>query len=135
MSSAWKDNDISLVGFVSYFNVNTAQREVLNSVEVSLNNLMTTSISEINKDIKSLNVYPNPTADIANVVFDLSKAAPVSLIVRDIAGKEVMSNNLGVLNTGVQRITINAENLSNGIYFATVQIGTEFVTRKIAINK
>ena len=135
MSSAWKDNDISFVGFVSYYNANTAQREVLNSVEVRLNNLMTTSISEINKDIKSLNVYPNPTADIANVVFDLSKAAPVSLIVRDIAGKEVMSNNLGVLNTGVQRITINAENLSNGIYFATVQIGTEFVTRKIAINK
>ncbi|MFT5666989.1 MAG: hypothetical protein ACI9DK_001177, partial [Vicingaceae bacterium] len=135
MSSAWKDNDISLVGFVSYFNANTAQREVLNSVEVRLNNLMTTSISEINKDIKSLNVYPNPTADIANVVFDLSKAAPVSLIVRDIAGKEVMSNNFGILNTGVQRITINAENLSNGIYFATVQIGTELVTRKIAINR
>ena len=135
MSSAWKDNDISLVGFVSYYNVNTAQREVLNSVEVKLNNLMTTSISEINKDVKSLNVYPNPTADIANVVFDLSKAAPVSLIVRDIAGKEVMSNNFGTLNTGVQRITINSENLSNGIYFATVQIGKELVTRKISVNK
>ena len=135
MSSAWKDNDISLVGFVSYYNVNTAQREVLNSVEVKLNNLMTTSISEINKDVKSLNVYPNPTADIANVVFDLSKAAPVSLIVRDIAGKEVMSNNFGILNTGVQRITINSENLSNGIYFATVQIGKELVTRKISVNK
>jgi hypothetical protein len=134
MSSVWKDKDISLVGFVSYYNANTAQREVLNSVEVKLTNLVT-SISEIKKDVNSLNIYPNPTADIANVVFDLSKSAPVSLIVRDITGKEVMSNNFGVLNTGFQRITINAESLSNGIYFATVQIGKELVTRKISVNK
>jgi hypothetical protein len=96
---------------------------------------LVTSISEIKKDVNSLNIYPNPTADISNVVFDLSKSAPVSLIVRDITGKQVMSNNYGVLNTGFQRITINAESLSNGIYFATVQIGKELVTRKISVNK
>ena len=57
------------------------------------------------------------------------------LNVRDITGKEVLTENFGILSAGTQKITINAANLSNGIYFATVQIGEEVITKKISVNK
>ena len=38
-NSTWKSNDVSLVAFVSYYNVNTDERVVLNAADVKLNNL------------------------------------------------------------------------------------------------
>jgi len=134
LDAAWKDKDVSLVGFVNYYNANTGERQVLNTVEVKLNELVT-SINEIKKNVSSLNIYPNPTADITNIKFDLSNSNVVSVVVRDITGKEVLSQTFGTMAAGQQNITVDASNLSNGIYFATVQIGEEFVTRKITVNK
>ncbi len=134
MNSAWKEQDISLVGFVSYFNANTAQREVLNSVEIKLNNL-TTSVDEIKKDASSLNIFPNPTADVSTIAFNLSKPQAVIVKVRDITGKDVLIQDLGVVSSGNQKVAVDVSNLSNGIYLTTVQIGKELVTRKITVNK
>lgn len=134
LSTAWDADSVSLVGFVSYYNADVGQREVLNAVEVKLSNIPT-SVAEIEKDASSLNIYPNPTADITNMTFNLSTPSAVSLVIRDITGKEVLSQNFGMMATGQQKIAVNATNLSNGIYFATMHIGSELVTRKITVNK
>ena len=134
LNSNWKENDISLVGFVSYFNTNTSEREVLNVEEVKLNNLVT-SISEIKKDAASLSIYPNPTASISNIEFNLSETKRVKLSVRDITGKEVMVKEFGQMGSGMQRIQLDASNLVNGIYFASLQFDNEIVTKKISVNR
>ena len=134
LNSAWKSNDVSLVAFVSYYNANTAERVVLNAAEVKLNNL-TTSIEKIQKDVSSLTIYPNPTADISTIAFNLSAAKPVLLSVRDITGKEVIAQDFGTLSAGVQKIFIDASNLTSGIYFASISIGEEVVTKKISVSK
>jgi hypothetical protein len=134
LNSAWKENDVSLVAFVNYFNSNTSERIVLNATDAKLNNLIT-SVDEILTDVNSLRVYPNPTADLSTIEFNLSVANYVSMKVRDIAGKEVLSNDFGRLSSGVQKITLDATILSNGVYFATIQIGDELVTRKISVNR
>ena len=134
LNSAWNADSVSLVGFVSYYNANAGQREVLNAVEVKLGNIPTT-VDEIKKDANSLNIYPNPTADLTNIAFNLSKPSAVTLTVRDITGKEVMSQNFGMLANGQQMIAVNVANLSNGIYFTTLQIGDEIITKKITVNK
>lgn len=134
LNSSWKANDVSLVAFVSYYNVNTNERVVLNAAEVKLNNI-STSVEEIQKDAKSLTIYPNPTADISTIEFNLSSSTEVLLSLRDITGKEVMVQDFGTLSSGVQKITFNAASLANGIYFASVQIGENVVTKKISISK
>ena len=134
LSTAWKAQDVSLVAFVSYYNANTDERVVLNAAEVKLNNIATT-IEDIRTDASSLVVYPNPTSDIATIEFNLSAPNTVLMSIRDIAGKEVMVKDYGMLSSGVQKITIDAANLTNGIYFASMKIGEKVVTKKISINK
>jgi len=134
LNSSWKSKDVSLVAFVSYYNVNTNERVVLNAAEVKLNNL-STSVVEIQKDASSLLIYPNPTADLSTVTFNLSSAQTVFLSVRDITGKEVINRDFGTLTAGVQKVSMNVSNLTNGIYFASFKIGEEMVTRKISVSK
>ena len=134
LNNSWNADSVSLVGFVSYYNSDVGQREVLNAVEVKLGNIPTT-VDEIKKDANSLNIYPNPTADLTNIAFNLSKPNAVTLTVRDITGKEVMSQNFGMLANGQQKIAVNVANLSNGIYFTSLQIGDEIITKKITVNK
>tara|TARA_B110000046_G_scaffold88676_2_gene96853 strand:- start:100017 stop:100307 length:291 start_codon:yes stop_codon:yes gene_type:complete len=55
--------------------------------------------------------------------------------VRDIAGKEVIVKDFGTLSAGVEQISIDVSNLTNGIYFASMKIGEEVVTKNISVNK
>lgn len=134
LNSAWKDQDVSLVAFVSYFNSNTDERVVLNAAEVKLNNI-STSIEVIKTDGGSFSIYPNPAADLSTIEFNLSTSKNVMLNMRDIAGKEVLSENFGILSSGNHKITVNTANLSNGVYFATFLLGEEVITKKISVNK
>ena len=134
LNSTWKSNDVSLVAFVSYYNVNTDERVVLNAADVKLNNL-TSSVGEIEKDASSLSIYPNPTADVSTIEFNLSTSKAVLLSVRDMTGKEVIVKDFGTLSAGVQKIAFDATNLTNGIYFASMKIGEEVITKKLSVNR
>ena len=134
MNAAWKTKDVSFVAFVSYFDTDVTKREILNVEEVKLNNLVT-SIIEIKRDENSLSIYPNPTAGVTNVSFNLSTNNIVSLSLRDVTGKLVLSQDYGNLKAGNQVIQLDGSPLSNGIYFATITIGNETVSKKISINK
>jgi len=134
LNSTWKSNDVSLVAFVSYYNVNTDERVVLNAADVKLNNL-TSSVGEIEKDASSLSIYPNPTADVSTIEFNLSTSKAVLLSVRDMTGKEVIVKDFRTLSAGVQKIAFDATNLTNGIYFASMKIGEEVITKKLSVNR
>ncbi len=82
----------------------------------------------------SVEVFPNPTATIANVRLSLSKASKVSLEVIDLAGKTVASRNYGSL-IGTQMFPINGNNLEAGIYFVNVIVGNKKTTKKVTFTK
>ncbi|MBL4710326.1 MAG: choice-of-anchor J domain-containing protein [Flavobacteriales bacterium] len=134
LNSSWDMDSISLVALVSYYDADAAQREVLNAYEVKLNNLVT-SIDEIKKDEESLTIYPNPTANVSTIEFNLSTVKNVRLTLRDITGKEVLTEDFGKLSAGSQKVVLNAATLTNGIYFASIKIGEELVTKKISVNR
>lgn len=134
LNSAWKEKDVSLVAFVSYFNADVSQRVVLNASEVKLNNLVT-SVNEIQKDEQSLSIYPNPTAAVTNFAFNLSESRNVELSIMDITGKKVIAQNFGQLSSGNQLIKLDVSSLTNGIYFVNLQLDNEVVTKKISVNR
>ena len=57
------------------------------------------------------------------------------LSVRDMTGKEVIVKDFGTLSAGVQKIAFDATNLTNGIYFASMKIGEEVITKKLSVNR
>ena len=91
-------------------------------------------MSEKANDLASVSLYPNPVKDMAKVNVVLSKSANVTLDVTNVVGKVVMSMDKGNMSAGSQQFTIDARNLTNGIYFVTVNVNGQKYTQKMIVE-
>ncbi|MCK9401604.1 MAG: T9SS type A sorting domain-containing protein, partial [Bacteroidales bacterium] len=74
--------------------------------------------------------YPNPANGLTYFNVNLDNAAHVVVDVSNVMGQKIMSNDKGILNAGMHKMTIDGNLLTSGIYFYTVTIGGEsFVHR------
>lgn len=88
-----------------------------------------------NQMVNTINVYPNPMTNYAIVDFNLAEANKVSIVLVNTIGQVIFSEELGKLNAGTQNYSLDAASLSNGLYFLNIKIGSNTVTKKVAINK
>jgi len=88
---------------------------------------------ENNKTSVSQN-RPNPFNDISVVIVNLEKASELSLEVLNLTGQKVYEINNGKVGAGSHTLTIDASNLSSGVYFYTVFAGDDKVTKKMIVN-
>lgn len=79
-------------------------------------------------------MYPNPAADVANIVITNNETSMVNINITDMIGRSVSSSNYRV-NAGENNVALNVETLPEGVYFYTVTKGTSSVTRKLIINR
>ncbi len=79
-------------------------------------------------------VCPNPVSDFATINVKVAASANLSLSVCNITGQQMMNINKGSVAAGVQTFTINASQLTSGIYFVTVTIGNESITKKMIVK-
>ncbi|MFO7722938.1 MAG: T9SS type A sorting domain-containing protein, partial [Bacteroidales bacterium] len=77
--------------------------------------------------------YPNPFNGATSIDVTMQKAGNLSLLVHNLMGQVVHSNDLGFVSAGNHTIQISAE-LSTGIYTYTVQAGDASVTRKMSVK-
>ena len=61
--------------------------------------------------------YPNPFNPTTVIKYDLPTDSHVSLKVYDVLGREVLSLVDGVQTAGIHQVTLNASELSSGVYF------------------
>ena len=78
---------------------------------------------------------PNPFATTSTIEFELTETANVSFEIRDLSGKIVETADLGKMNAGTQSYTVDASNLSSGIYTYTMTTGEKSVTKKMVVKK
>jgi len=81
--------------------------------------------------------YPNPFNPSTRIAFDVVNSNPVSLTIYNATGQEVATllNNV-TYSTGRYNINFDATNLTSGLYFYTVKIGSEFsATKKMLLVK
>lgn len=133
LNSEWKSEDVSLVAFVSYYDSDVAGRTVLNAAQAKLGTLV--GLDQVKIDAASLSIYPNPTNSLTNLEINLKESTPMSLKIYDIAGKELLSENYGVMAAGIQKLQFDVASLSNGIYYVSLQIGEEIATKKFSVSK
>lgn len=88
-----------------------------------------------NELVESFNVYPNPTANVINVVYDLATASNVTLDVLNIVGARVMSLDFGTQSAGEQRTQLDLSALEAGMYLVNVTVGDRVVTSRVTLNK
>jgi hypothetical protein len=91
-------------------------------------------VDQKNNEIASVSVYPNPVKDIAKVSLTLKQNANVSVSVTNLVGQQVMSLNKGNLNAGSQQFSIDAHNLTAGVYFISVNVNGQKYTQKMIVE-
>lgn len=78
---------------------------------------------------------PNPAAGSTSVNFKIVKSNTVSLAVYDVAGKLMKTINAGNLSSGMHTITLETADLDAGIYFYTLTVGDQQITKKMTVMK
>lgn len=77
---------------------------------------------------------PNPANDNTRINFNLTYNATVSFEVVDIAGKRVYARNMGTQSVGEHWIDFNVDALNSGVYFYSVIVDGEKITRKMIVE-
>lgn len=81
-------------------------------------------------EISQAVVMPNPTTANATLRFDLQNSTDVVVVVTDVAGKIMQTNNYKQLTAGAQEITLAAEQWAAGIYNVSITSNGHATTKK-----
>jgi hypothetical protein len=79
--------------------------------------------------------YPNPFNPVTNIKFSIPQSSVVSLIIYDVAGKEVAKLIDQNMNAGNYSYDFNASNLSSGVYFYRINAGSFTDVKKMILVK
>ncbi len=106
-------------------------------MSVSKQDLITVGIKEeqplVNADNVSQN-YPNPFNQTSDVKVILKENTGLSLEVITLSGQKVYETDISDAKPGLNTLTIEANNLTPGIYFYNVKAGDSSVTKKMIID-
>lgn len=79
--------------------------------------------------------YPNPFNPITTIRYALPVAAPVTLTIHDLLGREVARLVDGAQAAGMHVARFDASQLASGLYLYRLQVGTQVETRRMTLLK
>lgn len=90
----------------------------------------------LKEEISSLNVYPNPLSDFADISFSLEKESSLSISIFNTMGVEVLSlAEREIKAEGNHAIHFSAKDLLSGIYYCTLKTENKVLSTKFVIIK
>lgn len=86
--------------------------------------------------INTVSIFPNPTKEFVQVIFNSKKAGNLAYLIKDVNGKLILSNNFNA-NTGknVFVIDLRSNQLTKGIYFVELLMNSQLVTQKLVVTE
>jgi uncharacterized protein with beta-barrel porin domain len=97
--------------------------------------ILVSGITEKNKGVANLLVYPNPAANKATIKFDVENANDTGTVtVYDLAGKVVLNTTAPIVN-GNNIITLSTASLVNGSYIVEVSGASLLAVERLMILK
>ncbi len=84
---------------------------------------------------ENVNFYPNPTANNGTIDVQLNATAKLDISILNAVGQTVYSTSVSG-NIGSNKVQLNLNNLSSGLYFYQVKVGnSKAITKKFAVEK
>lgn len=111
----------------------TPTDNIIYAVKVCPNDLATWNTPEVVNPMTAARVYPNPATTTLNVELNASQNSDVNMSVFNIMGQKVAEKNATV-NTGINTLSINTNELSSGVYFVTVKANGFDKTMKFVVK-
>jgi hypothetical protein len=99
---------------------------------VTENGVVEENMEELSKE--SFVLYPNPTQNEVNVLFNAASARTFQLNIFDMVGKQVYTQQLN-LEEGQNKYNVNVAELSKGIYFVELLNNEERQVKKLIIER
>ena len=78
---------------------------------------------------------PNPFNGTSTINYNLVDASNVTLSVYDLTGKQVFTTGSKVETAGAHAVTIDAANFNAGIYYYTLNVDGQSLTKKMIVTK
>ena len=91
------------------------------------------SLDETRLSSSSINLYPNPAADMTRIDLGVIDNESVSIKIFDLNGKLVTSRTFDNLS-GYYILPMELSNLEKGLYSVQVQVGSELSTKKLIVQ-
>ncbi|MFO7446577.1 MAG: endo-1,4-beta-xylanase [Ignavibacteriaceae bacterium] len=108
-------------------------REYLDSVNV--NPVSVEDVAEVPDDFYLYNNYPNPFNPETKISFNLPYQSDVRILLIDALGRVVKEIVSGNFSSGLHNVTLNASNLSSGVYFYKIEAGSFIDVKKLVLMK
>lgn len=94
----------------------------------------TVGIHESVKSLSAFGIFPNPAKEATSLLVNAPKTAESNVQLFNSLGEVVYQKNI-LLNEGKNKIDLNLENLSGGVYFASIKTGESTISKKLIINR
>lgn len=104
-------------------------------LDVTVSQTNALSVKEIAKEADLFQNFPNPSNGMTTVRYSLQNEANVTFEMIDVTGKKVVSTIEGNKNPGVYSIELNTAELNSGIYFYSILVNGNKITKKMTITK
>lgn len=85
-------------------------------------------------NVESIQLYPNPVADLLNMEFTMTTPSKVRIVISDNLGKEAFFMN-NAYGEGEQRETIDLSRLATGYYFVSIYSNDNVETMRLVKTK
>ena len=98
----------------------------------------TTGITDKNNNPEKFVIYPaypNPFNNSTIISFDLPEQSPVKINIYNISGEKVKTLINSEMQSGLYKISWNADDFSSGVYFYTIETKNAIETRKLILLK
>lgn len=101
---------------------------------VSCSTCAVVSVKERSGLISQVNAFPNPASTLVTVPFVLKESASVNVNVTNAVGQVIQTRDMGKVAAGQSnKAVFSISDLSNGIYFVTVEADGQRVTNRFVV--
>lgn len=94
---------------------------------------LTTGISKNLGLSKNIQVMPNPSTGLVNLLVTLAQTENISVTITNAIGQQILSNKYNGISN--ELISLDLTNQSNGVYFVTVSNGSDKMVQRLILNK
>jgi hypothetical protein len=95
--------------------------------------VITTDINQIEGNILSLDIYPNPSRDVFNISFTSVQKQDLKVRIRNLIGEELISDDLQQF-VGEYTKQINLEDKAKGIYLLEIETDAGIINKKLILQ-
>lgn len=132
MDSLPQGHELKVTAFLTFIDIETPTKEELKN---SSNPELKKSTSEHGLEMKELNIYPNPTNGQLNLTFETGEAGKTQVLLTDIQGKEVYSEEINTISAQTVQRFIDIGGQASGTYFLKISSNNKSTVKKIILSE